>query len=174
MTTKTAMKINLRALEPEDIDLLYQVENDSCIWEAGNNNMPYSRQILREYILNTTGDIYTDKQLRLIIESSESSHEPIGILDLTNFDPRNNRAEVGITVLSPYRQHGYATEALAELEKYASQTIHMHQIYAIVPAENTPSLKLFTKCGFTATGELEDWLYDGKTYKNALLMQKIL
>ncbi len=166
------MNINLRALEPEDIGLLYQVENDPDLWEIGNTNMPYSHQVLREYILNTTGDIYTDKQLRLIIGLTDEPHTPIGILDLTNFDPKNNRAEVGITILTPYRRQKYATEALAELEKYCSETIHLHQLYAIVPAKNLPSLKLFTKSGFNVAGELEDWLYDGKNYKNALLMQK--
>ncbi len=168
------MTVKLRALEPEDISFLYQVENDPNLWEVGNTNMPYSRQILREYLLNTTGDIYTDKQLRLIIESKDQPHGPIGIVDLTNFDPKNNRAEVGITILTPYRRQKYATEALTQVEYYASKTLHIHQLYAIVPIINMPSRKLFTKRGFRAIGRLRDWLCYGKYYQDAVLLQKIL
>lgn len=54
--------VRLRALEPEDLDLLYTIENDRELWNIGNTNMPYSRFFLHEYIASVSGDIYTDKQ----------------------------------------------------------------------------------------------------------------
>ena len=57
----------LRAVEPEDLDMMYDIENDPDVWNVSNTNMPYSRFALHEYIANATGDIYTDKQVRLII-----------------------------------------------------------------------------------------------------------
>ena len=56
-------KIHLRALEPEDLDFLYEMENDESLWEMGGTNVPYSRQVLLDYITTATADIYTDKQV---------------------------------------------------------------------------------------------------------------
>lgn len=164
--------IRLRAMEPEDLNLLYAVENDASSWDVTPATMPYSRDILCQYILSTTGDIYTDKQVRLIIETETG--DAVGIADLTSFDPKNMKAEVGILVLPEYRNQGFATQALSLLEDYSCNTVHLHQLYAIIPSANTASKRIFEKCGFLCTAELKDWLYDGKKYKNALLLQKIL
>ena len=64
--------VRLRAMEPEDLDLLYRIENDQELWCLGSTNVPYSRYTLHDYVANSTGDIYSDKQVRLIIENEES------------------------------------------------------------------------------------------------------
>ena len=51
-------KIILRAVEPEDLELLYRWENDSSIWIAGNTRAPYSRYQLKNYISHSPTDIY--------------------------------------------------------------------------------------------------------------------
>ena len=60
--------IRLRKLEPSDLPFLYQWENDASSWADGSNHNPLSQRDLRDYIESTTGDIYKDGQLRLIIE----------------------------------------------------------------------------------------------------------
>ncbi len=178
MTTNTDDCIHLRALEPDDLDLLYDVENDTSLWQTGSTNMPYSKQILRNYILAVTGDIYTDKQLRLIVELRDNGGKPetavIGIADLTNFDPCNNRAEVGIVILDNYRRRGYALQVIDRLCGYARARLHLHQLYAVIPVDNLASGKLFGKCGFAECARMKDWLYDGEVYKEAVMVQKIL
>lgn len=163
--------ISLRALEPDDLELLYQLENDTSLWSVSDTNVPYSHQLLRDFILRTTGDIYTDKQLRLMIVLGE---EPIGTADLVNFNPQHLRAEVGITILPKYRQQGYATQALAQLLHYADTILHLHQLYAIVPADNPPSLHLFLRSGFTHTATLPDWLRTQHGFVAAELFSKEL
>ena len=69
--------ISLRALEPEDLDLLYRIENDDALWGVGITNVPYSRFLLHEFLSSSTGDIYTDKQVRLVIENE--SHQTVVI-----------------------------------------------------------------------------------------------
>lgn len=158
----------LRAVEPEDLDLMYIVENDRDLWKVGNTNMPYSRFFLHEYIANSTGDIYTDKQLRLIITNEEQLF--IGIIDLCNFNPQHQRAEVGVVVREPYRDQGYGKAALLKLLAYAHTVLHIHQLYALVGVENTWCLKLFESVGFERDAELRDWLFDGDKYQNVYLM----
>ena len=36
-------EIILRALEPEDLDVLYSIENDIELWSVGYTTVPYSR-----------------------------------------------------------------------------------------------------------------------------------
>ena len=59
--------VSLRALEPEDVDFLYELENDKALWEISETQAPFSRYLLREFISNAHLDIYQTKQLRLVI-----------------------------------------------------------------------------------------------------------
>ena len=164
--------VKLRALEPEDLDLLYRIENDKELWDISTTNVPYSRFLLHEYISNATGDIYADGQVRLIIEDEDKT--TIGVVDLTNFDARNNRAELGLIIEKPYRNQGYGMSVLNEISSYCCSVLHLHQLYVIIDEDNVASLSLFEKYGFQKTAKLPDWLFDGKNYRQAVMMQKIL
>ena len=162
-------EIRLRAMEPEDLDLLYGIENDSQLWDISTNNVPYSRYLLHDYIATSSGDIYADRQVRLIIENRVG--ETVGLADLTNFDAKNCRAEVGLVIVSKHRHCGYGQQALMQLADYARRVLHLHQLYAIVDIANAHSLQVFQKAGFAETARLEDWLYDGREYHQAVLVQ---
>ena len=68
------MNLKLRKIEPSDLPFLYQWENDATMWADSDTHNPLSRHDLHQYIENTTGDIYRDGQLRLIIEESQLSN----------------------------------------------------------------------------------------------------
>lgn len=161
--------IRLRALEPEDLELLYRIENDDVLWRVGATNVPYSRYVLHDYIANTRSDIYADRQLRLMIENEERN--VVGIIDLVNFEPRHLRAEIGVVVVADSRRQGYASAALRELCRYAQETLHLHQLYAIIDVENTAAVELFRKSGFDIENTLKNWLRMGTDYHDAVLMQ---
>lgn len=167
----TSGDVYLRAMEPDDIDLLYSVENDPNIFESGISNVPYSRYLLREFILNSTGDIYSDKQVRMMFCHDDTT---LGIVDLIDFNPHQLRAEVGITTLRSYRRHGYGTQALRLLAEYAARTLHLHHLYAYIDLDNEASLRLFRKAGYQQTATLKGWLYNGKNHHDAAFMQLFL
>ena len=166
------MKIKLRALEPEDLDLLYSIENDQSLWDVGNTNVPYSRYTLHDYIANASNDIYVDHQVRLMIEND--MNKVVGIVDLVNFDPRNLKAELGIVIMREYRRRGYAAAVLTEICDYALRVLHLHQLYAIVDHRNEPSQLLFGQAGWQASATLHQWLYDGISYHDVIIYQKLL
>lgn len=172
MTENDKGDVRIRAMEPEDLDVLYRIENDNSLWGVGVTNVPYSRYTLHNYIASAVGDIYTDKQVRLIIENREG--DVVGVIDLTDFDPRHERAELGVVVQCKYRNKGYATAAVKDVIKYSRDILHLHQLYIYVDTENEGSLNIFKKIGFQCTAELKDWLCVGKKYRNALLMQYFL
>ena len=39
-------KVYLRAMEPEDLDFLYEIENNERIWDISATNVPYSHYVL--------------------------------------------------------------------------------------------------------------------------------
>lgn len=161
----------LRALEPTDLELLYMIENKTDEWSVSSTTVPYSRAVLQEYLRTQSNDIYADKQVRFVIDYDGCA---VGFADLQNFDALNLRAEVGLVIMPEYRGRGLATEALELLADYAHNTIHLHQLYAIVAASNQASLRLFEKTGYNKSAILADWLNLGTHYDNAILFTKIL
>ena len=164
--------VNLRAIEPEDLDLLYRIENDTTLWNVGISNVPYSRYLLHDYVAQATADIYTDRQARMMIDDEDG--QTVGIADIVNFDPANRRAEVGIIILNARRRQGYATATLLALHDYARRVLRLHQLYAYIDVRNEASLCLFQKAGFTTAARVPQWLCDGDEYRDAWLMQLIL
>ena len=173
MVTLKGKNIYLRALEPEDLEFVYTIENNESIWEVSNTQTPYSRFLIRQYLENAHQDIYEAKQLRLVICKNQD-FEAVGLIDLFDFDPRNNRAGVGILIQdSSNRNSGIGTEALDLLIQYAFTTLNLHQLYANIDLENEASLALFTNFGFQNIGVKKQWNLINGRYKDEALFQLI-
>lgn len=152
--------IALRALEPSDAGLLYEWENDVSIWPVSYTQIPFSRFILEEFINTAYQDIYTSKQLRLMIVEPDSG-KALGTLDLFEFDPQHCRAGLGIYVLADYRKSGVATEAVDLAKTYCRDTLFLNQLYVHVDAGNEASMALFEKAGFSKSGLKRSWTRTG-------------
>ena len=175
--------IHLRALEPGDLNQLYKWENDPSVWSVSGTLVPFSRFILEEFVNQAHQDIYTNKQLRLMIDlkymddeddSSIGESRSIGCVDLFEFDPKNRRAGIGILIVDQAdRGKGYATEALNLLIEYGFSILDLHQIFSNVRVDNESSVALFKKMGFEITGLKQDWVYDRSKYYDEYTMQLI-
>lgn len=166
------LMIRLRALEVEDLDFLYEMENDMSLWGVGCTNVPYSRQMLIDYIASASADIYADKQVRFIIENE--GHQTLGMVDLTNFDPRHMRAELGIVIKQESRGKGYAQEAIRQVLVYSRDILHLHQLYAVVAVDNEKAVEMLRSVGFQGSKMLKEWLCVGEKYADAYLFQSFL
>ncbi|MFH6604221.1 GNAT family N-acetyltransferase [Maribacter algicola] len=172
MLKLTGDTIYLRALEPEDLEFLYQLENNTDIWEISNTVTPYSKHVLKLYLENAHRDIYDVKQLRLCICNKQ--HRAIGLIDLFDFDPKNRRAGLGIVVLDEIeRNKGVGAQAIGMVMEYAFATLGLRQLFANVIEDNEASIRLFEKMGFQRVGVKKDWIFSDKGYKNEILFQKI-
>lgn len=173
MVTLKGQNIYLRALEPNDLEFIYAVENDESIWEVSHTQTPYSRFLIRQYLENAQQDIYEAKQLRLAI-CKDQDFPALGLIDLFDFDPKNNRAGVGILIKdSANRNSGIGTEALDLLLQYAFTQLNLHQLYANIDIENEVSLALFTNFGFQKIGVKKQWNLVNGQYKDEALFQLI-
>ena len=163
----------LRPLEPEDLEYLYEWENNMALWEVSDTITPFSRFTLKKYIDNSHLDIYSTKQLRLVIELLDASR-PVGLVDLYDFDPYHQRAGLGILVHAVEdRGLGYASSAIGLMLDYAFKTLALNQVYCSVPGSNTASLGLFEKLGFTRTGYRKEWLRRGKEWEDVVYFQML-
>jgi len=167
-------KIELRALEPNDIDLLYQWENDLSSWHLSNTLTPFSRFALEQYIMTADQDIFTIKQLRLMIDKIGTNKKIcIGAIDLFDFDPANKRAGIGIMIDKNQRNQGFATEALKLLVQYCFTTLELHQLYCNIEKTNSESLKLFQNQGFEIAGKKREWVRKNNQWTDEYFLQLI-
>lgn len=172
MVTLKGKHIYLRALEPEDLEFIHTIENDENFWEISSTQTPYSKYSIKQYLEHAHKDIYEVKQLRLVISSYKD--EPLGMIDIFDFDFKNNRAGIGILIKeTENRKQGYGSEALNLLTDYCFNHLYLHQLYCNIFEDNRASINLFTNHGFKKIGLKKDWnLLDG-AYKNEYLFQLI-
>ena len=167
MENKTLL---LRALEPEDLDILYEWENNSELWKYGSTLMPYSKFALRDYLNNSLQGIIYSRQLRLMA-IDKKSHAAIGTVDLFDYDPIHQRAGIGILVDAPYRRKGWGSEILLLTAGYAFNILHLNQLYAHISVSNTSSFNLLRRCGYKQVGLLKSWIRTSAGFEDVRLMQ---
>ncbi|MFM7216494.1 MAG: GNAT family N-acetyltransferase [Bacteroidota bacterium] len=177
----TGELVRLRALEPSDLNRLYRWENDTSIWSVSGTMAPFSRFVLEEFVNQAHQDIYTNKQLRLMIDlkyvgdaEEEGELKTIGCVDLFEFDPRNRRAGLGILIADRAdRGKGFATEALHLALEYSFQVLDLHQLYCNVRVDNQSSVALFKKSGFEVAGLKQDWIHENGRFFDEYIMQLV-
>lgn len=163
--------IRLRAVEPEDLDRLYTWENNSQLWDAGNTRNPYSRFVLKQYIINSDKDIYENKQLRLMIFSLKSG-ETVGTVDLFDFDIHNSRMALGLFVDARFQGKGFAKESLRLVEEYVFGYLKINQLYCHIAEHNAASMQMFEQEHYKKTGLLKDWIKTANGFENIVLFQQ--
>ena len=159
------------------------------MWADSDTHNPLSRHDLHQYIENTTGDIYRDGQLRLIIEACQLSTvncqlstvncqlstancqlpTVLGCIDLFDFDARNRKAAIGMYIAPEARGKGVGKQAVQLLLDYSFNFLHLRMVYAIISVHNTACSHIYEQMGFTPSSPLANWTLEG----DAILWQKI-
>lgn len=170
MTFLNKNNIRLRALEPEDLDWLFAIENNESFWEISSTIQPFSKVLLARYIDNSIQDFYSAKQLRLVVLYKE---KPVGLLDLFDYEPQHHRAGLGILILPEFESKGIAATAVEIGVNYGFSILQLHQIYVNITTDNKRSIALFNKLNFQVIGIKKDWVFTQGTYKDELLLQRI-
>lgn len=166
-------EIYLRAPEPDDVDAIFRWENDRESWSSAGVRAPMSRHLILNYINSLSANIFEDGQARFMVCRVEDD-AAIGAIDFYDVDSINRRCGVGIVVDKKYRDMGYGATSLRLLCDYAWRDLGLHQLWAIVGAENTPSRQLFESCGFGISGRLKSWIRIGESFVDAYAYQCLL
>jgi diamine N-acetyltransferase len=165
-------KIYLRSPEQRDADLMYVWENNTNYWQVSNTIVPYSKFSLEQYLLSAHLDLFTNKQIRLMI--CTKNHDAVGCIDLFDFDPHHNRAGIGILIDEAQQGNGFADDALLTLIKYCFRILFLNQIYCSIGITNEKSLSLFKKHHFNLIGIRKAWNKISKNeFEDEYLLQLI-
>ena len=166
--------VKLRAVELSDVDLLYEWEIDQSLFSVRNPTSTYSKYQLKKFVESSSGDLYEDRQLRLIIEAQvDLQWQVVGIIDAFEFDPFHLRAGIGILIHKCFRHKGYASEALKIFSTFLFSKWNLHQVYATIETTNNDSRALFVSNGFREIGVRKEWLKTSKGYLDAIEYQLI-
>ena len=159
--------LRLRPLEEEDLNLLYEWENNSANWQYTNTLMPYSKHTLLEYIRSCKTDLLSQESLKLVIELNDGT--AVGTLDVFNIDHFSGRAELGVFLDSKYRGNGYATTAYNLFKDYAFNYLGWVNLYSIVSEENSPMHAVMQRAEFIKSATLRKWIRNARGYEDATL-----
>lgn len=163
--------VRLRAVQQSDLELIHAWENDTELWHLSNNIAPFSVDTIQAYLKLAKEDIYTTKQLRLMIVE-QASHQTVGAIDLFDCCFLNQRAGVGILVYDhQHRRKELAKNSLALLKEYAFTRLHFKQLHASILTQNYASIKLFESQGFTQSGLLRSWVRYGNEWLDEAIYQ---
>lgn len=163
------MKCALRAVEPEDVDLLYRWENDPENRMTSVNLAPLSRFQLWEYANNYDANPLSSKQLTMMVDVDEAT---VGYVELYDISPRDGRAMCGIYITPAQRKKGWGTLALRQLWAYIVQSAGMRMLAAEVAADNEASVRLFKAAGFKEIARLPHWFRHCGSAVDAILFQR--
>jgi diamine N-acetyltransferase len=164
--------VYLRALEPEDIDFLLELENNPDYWEVSTTIIPFSRFQMEQYLINTNNDLFEEKQLRMIIVE-KTSEKNVGCIDFYDLDAISRRAYIGVIVLNEFQKKSFGQQALKLMIDLAFEKLGLHSLAVTVNTHNTASIKLFEKLGFLKQGEKIDWVFKNGKFCNQYFYQLI-
>ena len=161
----------LRALEPKDLDLLFEIENEDEFWKYANRTEPYSKDLLNSYIKQQHQDIFEVKQKRFVL--SDGSSSALGFVDLFDFEPLHRRAGVCIVIRKRKRGLGYGKKGLELLDSHCKINLNIHCLFANIATENKTSLHIFERCGYQKVGVKKEWNFYEGSFHDEFLYQKL-
>ncbi len=160
--SNSSSRIRLRAMEPSDVDLLYQWENDTTLWQYGNTRGYVSRHDLEMFIEHSDLDLYTTRQLRLMV-CDQQTGLTVGCVDIYDYDPYHHHAYIAVLIGKQHQRLGYATVAVNTVANLCFVFWNMHCLCATTTAQNVPAQRLLARCGFLYVGSRPGWVMtDGR------------
>lgn len=140
-------RLQLAPLTPSDAPFMRQIVNTEGWIRFIGDRKVHSDEDARAYVSRLLG---TEHLLYRVVRLRETG-QAIGVV---SFMKRNylDHFDLGFAFLPEYQQQGYAYEAAAAVLDFAHQTHEI--ILATTLPDNTASIGLLTKLGFSPEGEI--------------------
>ena len=90
--------------------------------------------------------------LRLVALRDEHPRTVVGLIGFHGRPDASGRVEIGYEIFTPFRRHGYATEAVRGLLAWASRRHRVRTFVAAIGPENEASMRLARRMGFRQVG----------------------
>ena len=161
-------KIVLRAIDTRDADMFLELINDpETEYMLGGSSFPISKENQLKWISSLENE---KNIMRCVVAEKENPLQGLGTVILSDIDMKNGTAQVHIKMAKEAgRKKGYGTDALSKILEYAFHEMRLNCVYAEVLSYNTPSQKLFEKCGFYREGVMRERVFKRGTYVDIIL-----
>lgn len=160
-----APRLHLRKLTMRDAEDMFEYSRDPrvaehVLWDAHtsvSDTKSYIRYMLRKY---RNGE---PSSWGIALNSDD---RVIGTIGFMWIQPENAAAEVGYSLARAQWNHGYMTEALRTILKYAFREMGLNRVEAIHEVTNPASGAVMRKCGMTKEGTLISKVYNKGKYQD--------
>lgn len=156
--------IRLKLVHLDDLETLFDWENKPENMIHSTSSGPFSRAYIRQFITQSQ-DLVLDGQVRFIIYHKLFMNEPLGLVDIYDYNSELEEANIGILIAkNENKQQGIGAVALLSIIQYSFEYLPLGKLKSSIKSTNIPSIRLFEKCGFkhvfTTNGFLEFELYN--------------
>lgn len=143
-------RLRLREVSYHDLQFIHELNSIPEVDRYNTLGIPENIAVTEQY---TTEIIMAQKvkpRVRYVyIMEDKISRQALGMFGLTLGKPHYRNAEVWYKINPAYWNKGYASEALRAVLNFGFNTLHLHRIEAGCAVENTASVKVLEKAGFT-------------------------
>jgi len=159
-------KVNLRAVEREDLDLLTKWFNDpEFVGEYQDFPVQTPKHLLEKRVFEPK--IPELEWKHFIIEKKDGTK--IGWIAHYICSPNFGWIEIGYGIIPSEREKGYGTEAIQLMIDYLFLTKDIVRIQAVVNVDNISSQRALEKAGFKREGRLRKALWVRGVWKDAYI-----
>ncbi len=141
-------RLILRFITVADSEFILELLNDSAWLQFIGDRGVRSLDDARHYILRSLLPTYERNGFGLYLTELKDEGVPIGTCGLIQRDALED-VDLGFAFLPKYRGKGYAYESAAAVVAYGKKTFGFNRLVAITAANNSDSVKLLSKLGFS-------------------------
>src|SRR6266404_1837525 len=140
-------RLRLRRLSVDDVEFILRLLNEpSFIHNIGDRGVR-TVDDARGYIVKGPITSYEKFGFGLWMVETKSPATPIGICGLLKRDVLED-VDIGYALLPEFWSQGYALESASAVTSYASESLGLKRVVAVVNADNQSSIRLLEKMGF--------------------------
>lgn len=155
--------VYLRAMEPEDMEMLQSMINDEAV---SNMVVGWSFPVSKKEQNDWYNRVVADSNKRFIVCLKEND-QAVGMVTLTSIDLVNRSAFHGIKLHpSCPKGKGIGTDAVMTLMEYAFNQLNLNRLDGEWLLYNTASKKLYEKCGWREEGIKRKAIYRNGIYND--------
>ena len=156
-----------RPTQDDAVDICELKNNEKAAKLLGGIYHPYTVEDIEKWI-----DFHNNnpEEVLLVIEDIVRS-KLIGHVGLYKIDHVAKKAEYGLLLADDNsRGKGYGTKTTKTIVEFAFNRLGMHKITCEILSENTASIVMCKKCGFSIDGCLRDDVFKNDRYYDVLCM----
>lgn len=142
----------IREMITEDVPSFYEIYKEPSITMYMEGLFPTKEQEIA-YVEDYIKNVYEFFEYGLWTVVEKESGQIIGRAGIS-WCGETNEVELGYVIAVPFQRQGYAYEVCSAVLQYAKEELEIEEVAAYIKKENTASVALCRKMGFTAAGEI--------------------